>query len=173
MMIDYVLQPSGFYAVNVSPSRGNAAPQLIPTEWVYESMMMPPYSVLLFLSICGACSDFAHLDQRHAATIASNVKNTTQFAGKALFHVEWRNKATMSYGQLKSSDHPPILSFFRFFADRRRDRKDEMMGQTDLMSVGANPLQNTRIPSALTALLAAVAMDIRPGTLPVESGCTD
>jgi hypothetical protein len=47
------------------------------------------------------------------------------------------------------------------------------MGQTDLMSVGANPLQNTRIPSALTALLAAVAMDIRPGTLPVESGCTD
>lgn len=47
------------------------------------------------------------------------------------------------------------------------------MGQTDLMSVGANPLQNTRIPSALTALLAAVTIDIRPGTLPVESGCTD
>jgi hypothetical protein len=47
------------------------------------------------------------------------------------------------------------------------------MGNTDLMSVGANPLQNTRIPSALTALLAAVTIDIRPGTLPVESGCTD
>jgi hypothetical protein len=30
-------------------------------------------------------SDSVH---RHAATIASNVKNTTQFAGKALFHVE-------------------------------------------------------------------------------------
>jgi hypothetical protein len=79
----------------------------------------------------------------------------------------------MSYGQLKPSDHPPILSFFRFLANRRRDRKDEMMANTDLMSVGANPLQNTRIPSALTALLAAVTMDIRPGTLPVESGCTD
>lgn len=36
---------------------------------------------LLFL----AYPDSVH---RHAATIASNVKNTTQFAGKALFHVE-------------------------------------------------------------------------------------
>ena len=95
--------------------------------------------------------------QRHAATIASKVKNTTQFAGNAL-----------------SSPHQISMTCqCAKFSPLSKPVETRRPSSTDLMSVGASPAQKTRTPSALTARLAAVKTDIRSGTLPETSGCTD